>query len=198
MKLGPVRLTAASVALLLIQLGLVSSIAAKYAYQRWTCPRVWTRTIAIDPESPMRGRYLSLQVTVDGCRSTLPSAKQAAFPRNIDGTVNQLPYAIASPQPVQFPAELTVQGGKLVAIRIPTSDGSAKGRPVLAFPGSPCAAMRLADPVNFYIAEHAISPLPLKRDAELWIEVTIPPQGPPRPLQLALKQDGTWKPLGFQ
>ena len=61
--------------LLLIQLAIVSSVAAKYLYQRWTCPRVWTRTVAFDPELPMRGRYLSLQLIVDGCQSTLPSAK---------------------------------------------------------------------------------------------------------------------------
>src|SRR5208283_3048759 len=30
---------------------------------------------------------------------------------------------------------------------------------------------------------------------ELWIEVTVPPQGPPRPLQMAVKDNGVWKPL---
>ncbi len=58
--------------------------------------------------------------------------------------------------------------------------------------------MRLATPVNFYIAEHAVSPLPLQAGQELWVEVTVPSSGPPRPLQLALKQDTTWKPLAFQ
>ena len=38
----------------------------------------------------------------------------------------------------------------------------------------------------------------LKRGGELWIEVTVPPDGPPRPIQVALKQDGVWKPLAFQ
>jgi hypothetical protein len=66
------KISKTSVALLLIQLAIVSSVAAKYLYQRWTCPRVWTRTVAIDPELPMRGRYLSLRLTVDGCQSTLP------------------------------------------------------------------------------------------------------------------------------
>jgi hypothetical protein len=58
--------------------------------------------------------------------------------------------------------------------------------------------MRLDEPVDFYIAEHAADPTRLKPGQELWIEVTVPPQGPPRPLQLALKQDGVWKPLAFQ
>jgi len=32
------KLSKASIALLVIQLALVSSIAAKYLYQRWRCP----------------------------------------------------------------------------------------------------------------------------------------------------------------
>jgi hypothetical protein len=58
--------------------------------------------------------------------------------------------------------------------------------------------MRLDVPVDFYLAEHTQSPLPLKPGQELWIEVTIPPQGPPRPVQLALKDNTAWTPLAFQ
>jgi hypothetical protein len=65
-------------------------------------------------------------------------------------------------------------------------------------PGSPCDALRLQQPVDFYIAEHAADPTALRQGEELWIEVTVPPKGPPRPLQLALKDNGAWKPLAFQ
>lgn len=70
-----------SLVVLIAQLVLVSSVAAKYLYERWKCPRVWTRASGYDPELAMRGRYLSLQLTVDGCGSTLPSAKEVEFPR---------------------------------------------------------------------------------------------------------------------
>src|SRR5208283_3534140 len=76
---GAMKLAKTSIALLVIQLAIVSLIAAKYLYQRWSCPRVWTRTIVYDPEMVMRGRYLSEQLIVDGCQSTLPSAKEAAM-----------------------------------------------------------------------------------------------------------------------
>src|SRR5438552_3496591 len=82
---GAMKLAKTSIALLVIQLVIVSSIAAKYFYQRSTCPRVWTRGAAYDPALVMRGRYLSLQLTVDGCNSTLPSAKQARYPRDLNG-----------------------------------------------------------------------------------------------------------------
>lgn len=202
MKLGATKLSAASLLLLAIQLALVCSIAAKYLYQRWSCPRVWTRSVAYDPELVMRGRYLSLQLMVDGCQSTLPSAKQAGFPRDVNGAAIQGPFAVRAAGNVAFPAELKVVDGKLLAIRIPDpipeQEQRASGQTVTAWAASQCDQMRLDQPVNFYIAEHAQSPLPLPSGGELWIEVTVPPKGPPRPIQLALKQNGAWTPLAFQ
>jgi hypothetical protein len=99
---------------------------------------------------------------------------------------------------VEFPAELKVSENKLWAIGIRDAEKHGGQRTVMVGPGTPCDQMRLVDPVNFYIAEHARSPLPLSPGAELWIEVTVPPKGPPRPVQLALKQDGRWEPLAFQ
>jgi hypothetical protein len=192
------KLSKLSIALLLIQLALVSSIAAKYLYQRWRCPRAWTRTVAYDPELPMRGRYLSVQLIVDSCQSTMPSALEITVPRNAEGVPVGKTFRINAPQPVQFPARLKVEGNKLVAIRIPEDDSKSRGQMVSAQPGSSCENLRLDQPVDFFIAEHAASPVPVKPGQELWIEVTVPPKGPPRPIQLALKQDGAWKPLAFQ
>jgi uncharacterized membrane-anchored protein len=198
MKLGRISFSGTSIVLLLIQLALVSSIAAKYLYQRRSCPRVWVRTAAYDPDLPIRGRYLSLRLTVNGCQSTLPSALHAVFPRNTDGTTKPTGFTVKAEYPVQFSAKLKVEGNKLVAIRIPEADLTSKGVEVTAMPDTSCDAMRLDEPVDFYIAEHAKDPSWLKPGQELWIEVTIPPQGPPRPLQLALKEHGAWKPLAFQ
>jgi hypothetical protein len=188
----------ASLALLVIQLVLVSSIAVKYLYQRSTCPRVWTRTVMYDPSLVVRGRYLSMQLTVDGCQSTLPFAKQAGFPRNLDGMANGSDFSIAAKLPVVFPSKLAVNANKLIAIRISDNDELASGQDVIAISGASCDQMRLSDPVNFYLAEHAASPLPVGPGQELWVEVTVPPKGPPRPIQLALKDHGSWKPLAFQ
>ena len=188
-----------SLILLVIQLAIVSSIAAKYFYQGVTCPRVWTRAAAYDPALFMRGRYLSLRLTVDACASTLPSAKQAQFPRNIDGVPNGNNFSIQTPQDVYFSANLAVKNNKLTAIRIADpSNPEQSGQTVVGSPGASCNAMRLAVPVNFYIPEHATDPSWVKPGQELWIEVTVPPKGPPRPLQLALRDNGAWKPLAFQ
>jgi len=197
MRIGRFSLSFASLTLLVIQLVLVSSIAAKYLYQRWTCPRVWTTVAAFDPEAPMRGRYIQTQLVVNGCQSTLPSAKAAQFPRDFSGAVQPGPFSLRN-MPVVFQANLKVENNKLIALRVEDDETGREGQEVSAVPGGPCDQMHLRVPTNFYIAEHASSPLPLKKGQELWIEVTLPPKGPPRPIQMALKDNGVWKPLGFE
>jgi hypothetical protein len=198
MKLGKATVSGASIALVVIQLALVSSIAAKYLYQRWRCPRVWTRTTAYDPELLMRGRYLSVQLVVDGCQSTLPSAKEARMPHDANGVPTGNQYSVNAPGQFDFSAELKVEGNRLKAIKLPEWKDTSAGQRVTATPGSTCENLRLEQPVDFYIAEHAASPTPVRLGQELWMEVTVPPKGPPRPLQLALKEDGSWRPLAFQ
>ena len=192
------RFSRASIILLVLQLLIVSTVAAKYLYQRAICPRVWTRAAAYDPELVMRGRYLSLQLFVDACGSTLPSAKDAQFPRDINGVPGGNRFSIRSVDTVWFQAKLAVKDNKLIAVRVPDSDTSTATQTIAGNPGASCEQMRISQPVDFYIAEHATDPTRLQQGQELWIEVTVPPKGPPRPLQLALKDNGTWKPLAFQ
>jgi hypothetical protein len=192
------KFSKASIALLILQLTIVSTIAAKYLYQRVTCPRVWTRTTAYDPQLVMRGRYLSLQLSVDGCGSTLPNAKDAQFPRNLEGVPVGSTFSIRAANTVWFQAKLAVKDHKLIAIRVPESDTSTPTQSVAGWPGAPCDQMRLTNAVDFYISDNATDPTRLKPGQQLWIEVTLPPKGPPRPLQLALKDNGAWKPLAFE
>jgi hypothetical protein len=144
----------------------------------------------------MRGRYLSLNLAVDGCQSTLPSAKAAAFPRDVNGAAIRGRFGLQAS--ATFQADLKIENNRLLAIRIQDDRNGTLGQEVSVWPGTTCDAMRLDTPVDFYLAEHAQSPLPLKAGQELWVEVTIPPNGPPRPTQLALKDNGAWKPLAFQ
>jgi hypothetical protein len=197
MKIGRFTFSAASLALLVFQLAIVSTVAVKYLYQRWTCPRVWTRAAAIDPSLPMRGRYLALDLTVDGCQSTLPSAKDANFPRDVNGAITPGSYVLR-PNAVDFRANLKVVNNTLVAVRNEGTEDSTAGEELVGTAGSPCNQMQLASSTDFFVSDTAQSPLPLKLGQELWIEVTVPPKGPPRPIQLALKVSGAWKPLDLK
>ena len=49
----------------LLQVCIVGSLAAKYAHDRATCPRAWVKTAYYDPDLPIRGRYASLQLEVE-------------------------------------------------------------------------------------------------------------------------------------
>ncbi len=199
MKLFRLSIAPASVVLLVVQLALVSSLAASYAWQRHSYPRVWTRAYGYDPVLPLRGRYLSLQVAVDGCASTLPSSKQALFQRDYAGAIKPGPYAVGeAPQNIEFRAQLQVANNTLQAVYISDESLRSKGQQVIAKPGEPCSQMLLAKPVDFFIANDARSPLPLALGQELWIEVTVPPVGPPRPLQLTINDSKGWKPLNLR
>jgi hypothetical protein len=143
-----VRISRASAVLLVVQLALVSSVAAKYLYQRRTCPRAWTRAAADAPELVM-GRYLSLQLTADGCGSTLPSAGQAEFPRNPDGTVASPQYKVRTHTPIQFQAILAVEKVRLVPIHLPQVTEPRQGQTVSVWPGSGCENLRVVQPANF-------------------------------------------------
>lgn len=72
-----------------------------------------------------------------------------------------------------------------------------EGQMVDAWAGASCDAMMLDQPVYYYVPDNASALFPLKPGQELWIEATIPPQGPPRPTQLAIKESGRWKALAF-
>jgi hypothetical protein len=197
MKILGRSISNASLALLLIQLALVSTVAAKYEYERWRCPRVWTRAVGYDLELPLRGRYLGLQLRVDGCASTLPSAAQARFPRDINGAATPGPYFVRGVPAIQFRANLKVENNRLEAIRIPDLEQRRSGQVVNAWPGKACDEMTLGTPVFYYVRDGAPRLLPPKAGQELWVEATIPQQGPPRPTQLAIKQNSNWTPVAF-
>lgn len=191
------RIAAAAMTLVVIQLALVCSVAAKYVYQRWTCPRVWTRAASFDLARDMHARYLALQATVDGCQSTLPSARHAEFPRDYSGAAVSGNYTVRSGEDIAFPAELRVVNNRLTAIHIRDREPTIESQWVVAGPESPCDQMHLVRSVSFYLPNGVRERLQAA-GSELWIEVTVPRIGPPRPIQLALKHNGFWEPLAFQ
>jgi hypothetical protein len=62
----------------------------------------------------------------------------------------------------------------------------------------PCNCARLSKTVEYFIADTAKTPFPLKKGEELWVEVTVPRMGPPRPIQLALSKDGIFTLLNLR
>ena len=177
-----------------LHLSLVGTLAAKLLIDRATLPRVWVEAAPYDPMLPIRGRYLALQLTVDVTGE--PPAAPASQP-------SSAPARPALPPSAQT-AILRVDGGRLVAERKPWAPGDALDGLQLITPlrrGAPDTRdqrMLLKEPVAYFIPEHAADPSHPPPGASLWVEVTVPPKGPPRPIRLGLRKgDGAIEALAL-
>jgi hypothetical protein len=187
-----------------LHLVLVSSLAAKYAYDRATRPRVWARTTNYDPDLPVRGRYMSLQLHIEAPGLfedkplievkpvALPAAKPSPCDAQNDKSAENKKYYRWERQEKQV--RLEVDDGRLVAKADPKGTITATWNR----DGDARVTIAVADPVLFFIPEHALLRR-LQRDEELWAEVTVPRQGPPRPIQLGVKHsNGEITPLRYE
>lgn len=145
----------------LVQLVLVASLAGKLWYDRATLPRVWVRCTGVDPDDPLRGRYVELRLTV-------PLA------------ANTEPYG---------PARLYVAGDQLVAESAPRSRAGAWDEVMFwGREGATPSFVLLSPPVAVFLPEHVPDPTQRLPGEELWLEVTVPHEGPPRPIRLGIKR----------
>jgi hypothetical protein len=53
----------------------------------------------------------------------------------------------------------------------------------------------LAEPIAFFISEKAADPSVRKPGEELWVEVSVPPKGAPRPVGIGVRKDGALTPF---
>jgi len=174
-------------ALLVIQCLIVSSIAAKYMYDRATRPRVWVRVALYDPNLPMRGRYMALSPVVDAC--SLPHDNQSAL-KSYDYKDGKSVEVISS---WRWRVSTVARDGKLVVEDARNVVPRSSRQLIWLSADEPCALARLTPGVVFFIPDTAEPPFPSKPGEELWAEVTVPASGPPRPIQLAISRDGEWK-----
>lgn len=157
-----------------LQLALVMSLGGKLLIDRANLPRVWARGFPYDPNMPIRGRYVSLQL-------------EAQLPRRAVGGVNAVSRAtlrVENEQLIAVPTEHYNFSGVLIAPRQRRGSDNA-------------STVVIQDPVAFYIPEHVADPSRRKPNEELWVEVTIPKKGPPRPIRLGVKKDGVLTPLAL-
>jgi hypothetical protein len=156
-----------------VQLLLLASVGGKFVYDRANYPRLWVETAPYDPYLPIRGRYVSIALVVPAAR-----AESAEAPEN---------------GPAMFTARLEVRGDRLFAVEDP------EGRHLVTSGRCPDrSCWQLATPVAYFIPEHGTDPSRRPEGETLWVEVTLPPTGAPRPLRLGIKRagDATVTPLG--
>ncbi len=157
-----------------LQLALAAGVGAKFLYDRAHYPRVWVETAPFDPDLPIRGRYVSLTVLVDAERApvTRPRPPQ---------------------QPEMFFGDLEVRDGRLVAVEAP------EGRHwVASRRRGDLDQWQLAEPVAYFIPEHVDDPSIRPPGETLWVEVTVPPTGAPRPIRLGVMRGTELSPLSLR
>jgi hypothetical protein len=165
-----------------LHVAIVGSLGVKLLADRATRPRVWVRTAPVDPNLPIRGRYVRLQLDVENF-----SGMERSEVRVPDGAP---PRGTWFGQPI--PVRLTPRAGRLF---VEGSDVRTGTMGSLQVRGDR-KTVRL-DPVAFFIPESVADPSWRKPGEELWVEVTIPKRGGPRPIRLAVKKDGAFTVLAF-
>jgi hypothetical protein len=169
--------------LLAVQLVLVLSIAVKYVYERKVCPRVWVRTVQVDPELPFRGKYLALRLAVDSCG--LPRGEKD-FVRGIGP---------GAPGFRRWRVKPEAKDGRLVGVLAGDDARPELTADLTQWGNQPCDRAVLSEGADYFIGDRAKGPFPLLPNEELWAEVTVPPSGPPRPIQLAISSESGFKPV---
>lgn len=167
---------------------IVLSLGGKLLYDRAHRPRIWVRTASVDPDLPIRGRYLTLRLEIQA------PGFQVEAPQSGHPSIVVVKPNVSSPQYFNEDVELEIVNGQLLARKTEHNTGNT----VQWWPGIQGRDAFLLNPsLAFFIPEHSETPR-LNRGDELWAEVTIPRKGPPRPIQLALKRGAQWTPLNYR
>jgi hypothetical protein len=151
-----------------LHLAIVGGLAGKLLVDRATRPRVWARAAPVDPELPIRGRYLRLRI-------------EATPAPGLD-----------RPVPLGARVALSVEDGTLVAS--PDADSRLDVR-IAERDGARVAVLQ--QPLAYFIPEHVPDPSVRGAGEELWVEVTLPRRGAPRPIRLGVRRDGVVMPLAL-
>jgi len=162
-----------------VQVGLVASLGAKLLYDRATLPRVWVRVAPYDPNLPIRGRYVRLQLVVE--------------PQGLENYPKQDESALRN-------VVLRIENGRLVGeVQAPDRQYDPTAPHIRMIRSGGEKLVVLDTSVPFFIPEHVDDPSRRPAGEQLWVEATIPTEGPPRPIRLGVKKgDGPIVPMDLQ
>jgi hypothetical protein len=161
----------------LVQGALIASLAVQAALDRGRLPRAWALAIPVTATPAVHGRYVRLHV--------VPIVDAGLAPR-LD-IVNQ--RTIVRPTPVALEA----RDGRLLAHKAPASHVD------LAFPDNRKEGQTvLAPAVDCFLPPAAGDASQIVSQGALWVEVSVPRRGVPRPLRLGVMKNGRIEPISGQ
>lgn len=174
--------------IILVQCALLGFLGAKYLYDRHAYPRVWTTATLYDPDALFRGRYLALQINADGC--SLPeSSVSPAMVLDSTGSPTHSPTRYRNSA-----VRLHVVNGKLVATDAENLLPHSLNQRAFLNTDVPCTQATIGH-ADYFVPDSFKLGQVMKEGDTLWVEVTVPPVGTPRPIQLAVNHNGVFTPL---
>lgn len=148
-----------------VQAGLLLLLGGQMLLERLSRPRGWGLTAPVDPNLPIRGRYIRL-----GLRVPAP-----ALALNASTSVR-----------------LVVRNGLVEAIDPARAmPGSTEPLPASILPDRGGAVAQLRQPLAFFLPPQVADPSLRPAGERLWVEVTLPERGAPRPLRLGVAREGS-------
>ena len=157
-----------------IQAALMLLIGLQFWFDRQTSPRAWVPTEPVDPNLPIRGRYITLNMVVP------------FFPTSSDVSTLDL---IGSWQHVR----LRVEAYRLEAVQKGSSKVNNHGGKIRLSEG--LLVVNPGPDLAFFIPPDVKDPSIRPDGSTLWVEVTLPGLGAPRPIRLGIEKDGQIEPL---
>ncbi len=177
-----------AIAVALIQVLIVSSRGAKLLYDRRTRPQAWFKTERFDPNLPIRGRYVSLQIEVNDPRST--EEVDNKFRTELQAIENQHAQFGTSNDFGQECGSIVVRDGVPAAEFDESPSGDCDNLTFVRRNTANGTKLQLTEPSLFFIPDTAQDPRAVFQGDEVWVLATIPRHGPPRPIALGVKRPG--------
>lgn len=160
-----------------VQAALMLSTGLVFWFDRQTSPRAWVPTAPVDPNLPIRGRYITLNMEVP-----FTPTRTDVSTSNLVGTWQAL--------------NLRVEGDRLMAEQVVRERANSYWGEIRLNEGS--LVVNPGPELAFFIPPDVKDPSIQPDGSTLWVQVTVPDFGEPRPIQLGLEKDGQITPLALR
>ena len=157
-----------------VQAALMLSTGLLFWFDRQISPRAWVPTAPVDPNLPIRGRYITLNMVVP------------FVPTRTDVSAVDL---VGSWQNVQ----LRVEADRLQAVQKVGAGLNNHGGVIRLIEGS--LVVNPGPELAFFIPPDVKDPSIRPDGSTLWVGVTLPRLGAPSPIQVGIEKDGPLEPL---
>ena len=157
-----------------VQAALILSTGLLFWFDRQTSPRAWVPTAPVDPNLPIRGRYITLNMVVP------------FVPTRTD---------VSTIGTWQF-VQLRVVADRLQAVQEVRPGFFSHGGEIRLSEGS--LVVNPGPVLAFFIPPDVKDPSIRPDGRTLWVEVILPGLGAPRPIQLGIEKGGQIEPLALR